>query len=209
MNKNTKNIILIVFLSILKIVSEISFVAFIMKNIEKLFLFLFCIFIFFIYLVGGIVTPLPEIPKEKQGKFPFEIVYSVNGEQYRKEGTFVCKCKTAYIPFATEKYWYWSSNLKKEDSDVLCEINGTKIYFDCGKAEYYMVLPETSADYTPGQYIYYQNSDGYHKLNLQEAKEQLGIEIISAKFSDPIENEFEYRTVDKIRLFLTGGEKDN
>jgi len=146
----------------------------------------------------------PQIPEIQYGKFPFEIVYSVDGEIYEVKDVFVCEYKGIGHPFDGEKELEWQTYIGssgERDFELFEAENRKGIYIDLGNEEYYMMGKKPYDEYVPGEYLH----DGYHKLNLQEAKEQLGIEIISAKFSDPIENEFEYRTVDKIRLFLFGG----
>lgn len=152
-----------------------------------------------------LMIPDPPVPEIEYGRFPYEIVYSVEGEELKKADTLEFKYTTRSDYDRVEKSAFWWSS---EYSVLLCEIKGQEIYIDGGDGDYYMMNEKPYKEYVPGQYIYYYGDSGKIKLSLEEAKEQLGIEIISAKFSDPIENEFEYRTVDKIRMFLTGGGED-
>ncbi len=74
---------------------------------------------------------------------------------------------------------------------LLYETDEYRIYIDGGYANYYMQYDERYEDYEPGQSITRVGEGGaYKEYTLEEAKEQLGIEIISAKFSEPIENYF-------------------
>ena len=165
----------------------------------------------FFYLINAIImlfVPNPPVPEIQYGKFPVEIVYRVNDEVFEKNDVLIFEYNTYSDYEQIQKTWNWSTTSTTGKFNTLCEIQGEEIYIDCGNSDYYMMNEKPYEDYVPGQYIYYYGDSGKIKLSLEEAKEQLGIEIISAKFSDPIENEFEYRTVDKIRMFLTGGGED-
>ena len=168
--------------------------------------FLGIIFLFIQDLVN-LFKVAPKVPEIQYAKFPFEIVYSVDGEIYEVKDVFVCEYKGIGHPFDGEKELEWQTYIEssgERDFELFEAENRKGIYIDLGNEEYYMMGKKPYDEYVPGEYLH----DGYHKLNLQEAKEQLGIEIISAKLSDPIENEFEYRAGDKIRMFLTGGGED-
>ncbi len=134
--------------------------------------------------ISMLILPNPPVPEIEYGSFPYEIVYSVDGEEFKKVDTLEFKYATESDYDRVEKIAFWGSS---EYFVLLCEIQGEKIYIDGGSGKYYMMNEKPYEDYVPGQYIYYYDS-GKVKLSVEEAKEQLGIEIISTKFSEPIEN---------------------
>lgn len=206
MTKNSKHIILMVLLCLARIIIDIFAILLIFKYRVAIYgtlAMIFLCFAFAVYNFDNILTlPNPPMPEITYGEFPFEIVYSVDGEVFQKSDVIICECKVDYTPeygkrlLFTEKYQSGTDN-------ILCEKMGVDIRIDCGNPEYYLLSEKPCEDYVPGQYIYYEGYYfDYTELTSSEAKEQLGIEIISAHFSEPIENEFEYRTIDKIRLFI-------
>ena len=152
-------------------------------------------------------VPAPPVPDIQQQSFPYEIVYSIDEEVFNKTDILEYKYKAYSDVEQLEKNWRWESSSGTGTFNLLCEIEDEKIYIDCGNAQYYMTGEKPYDEYTPGEYVYYYDDDDEKiKLTHKEAKEKFGIEIISKKFSEPIENEFKYKTVDKIRLFLFGKE---
>jgi len=155
----------------------------------------------------------PQIPEIQYGKFPFEIVYSVDGEIYEVNDVFACKYEGIDYR-GGEKKLKWNTYLENSGESYLklCDVEKSgqlqSICLDLGNVNYYMLSDEKDENYSPGEYVF--NIRYPRKpISLEDAKKDYDIEIISAKFSDPIENEFEYRTVDKIRLFLFGGGKED
>ena len=154
------------------------------------------IYFFLIWFVGTMIyefskpismltLPNPPVPEIEYGSFPYEIVYSVDGEEFKKADTLEFKYTIESDYDRVEKIAFWGSS---EYFVLLCEIQGEKIYIDGGNGKYYMMNEKPHEEYVPGHYIYYYGDTGKKELSLEEAKKQLGIEIISTKFSEPIEN---------------------
>ncbi len=120
-----------------------------------------------------------DSPEVLSGEFPFEIVYSIDGETFEYRDTFVCECRVDDAQH--NEYSMWEESYKYNDDNTIHSIDGKKVRIDCGNAKYYLLSEKPYIDYTPGQYIYYDNNE----LTQKEAKEVLGLEIISTKFSEP------------------------
>ena len=80
---------------------------------------------------------------------------------------------------------------------------GYRLCLYAGSPEYYMMESfPPYGDHVPGEYLHSSGNDRREEISFEEAKEKYGLEIISATFSEPIENKLEYRKIDKIRLFI-------
>jgi hypothetical protein len=210
MSKKTKKILLIALGCIILVV-----LGFIYKWWVYIFLAL-CGWVWFfgtfmMYLTDTIhllFVAAPPVPEIQYGEFPFEIVYSIDGEVFNKTDTMKYE-NAVYSDYdSLVKHQGWRAK-HEEDAELLCEIDGYSIYLDCGNGYYYMQNEKNYDDYIPGEAMYWISGGSTHGITFEEAKEEFGVEIISTKFSEPIENgEGEYRTIDKIRLFLFGGGED-
>ena len=145
-------------------------------------------FLFIDYYKGPDEEDFPTPPAITYGEFPYEIEYSINGEKYETSDSFIFEYTTKY-EFGGKVTWNWGTLYSLDI--LLYETDEYRIYIDGGYADYYMQYDERYEDYSPGQCITRVGEGGaYKKYTLEEAKEQLGIEIISAQFSEPIENYF-------------------
>ena len=227
MNKKSSDILLIVVAIIVRITTNIFFINLIILLSDWILKFNYSI-IFYIFIGFIILTEIlkyifedflyillvpQQIPQIQYGKFPFEVVYTVDGELFVVKDTFVCEYKNTFFKFKDKDY-EWNTYLENSGESYLklCDVEKSgqlqSICLDLGNVNYYMLSDEKDENYSPGEYVF--NIRYPRKpISLEDAKKDYDIKIISAKFSDPIENEFEYRTVDKIRLFLFGGGKED
>ncbi len=156
-------------------------------------------------LVCWITLPAPEVPAIEYYEFPFEVVYSIDDEVFEISDSIVYEYKGINMDDIV-KQLKWDTYLKDagtEYIELLDAGNGYSVCLYAGSPEYYMMecFPPYG-DHVPGEYLHYSYNHRGEHLTAEEAKEKYGLEIISATFSEPIENELEYRTVDKIRLFF-------
>ena len=154
------------------------------------------------------VLPAPEVPDIKYAEFPFEIVYSIDGETFEFNDVYVCKYKGIDLDYTDSKILVWNTYLKHSDTEhvELMPYNSSgSLCLYLGSPEYYMMGSFPGyGEHVPGEYIHHSLNHKREEISFEEAKEEYGLEIISTKFSEPIENKLEYRTIDKIRLFLFG-----
>ena len=103
MTKNSKHLILMVLLCLARIIIDIYAILLIFKYrvaIYSTLAMIFLSFAFAIYNFDNILTlPNPPIPKITYGEFPFEIVYSVDGEVFQKSDVIICECNMANVCF--------------------------------------------------------------------------------------------------------------
>ncbi len=101
---------------------------------------------------------------------------------------------------------YWNESLKSgDDKFAICTIENVPIYMDYGNAEHYMMPHYPFYNYSPGEYIYFFLEGERYELSLDEAKEQLNIEIVSKNFPKPIENKLIHgaHNIAKILFMIT------
>jgi hypothetical protein len=201
MNEKTKKIILIVIGSIIKIGSTAAITAFLLKWWRSIVGAVMMIGIFFGLLIYELISPIilfmtPEPPKPliEYGEFPFEIVYSVNGEVFNKTGKLRFKYRTYTDYDRLEKKAFWEGYYLNDPPYLLHQVGSQYIYIDCGQDEYYMMNEKPYDGYEPGEYFYYYVNYKKTDLTPEEAKEKFGIEIISKKFSEPLKNN-EYENI--------------
>lgn len=161
------------------------------------FLALFAIPWLIIY--GGIwLSPNPLKPHTTYGEFPFELVYSIDGEIVKINDVFVCEYNGIEANEGTGKEIKWKSYLKSTNQEnlILYQANDIKIICSIGTAEYYMSEPEYYETYgdeeiSPILSLYqdYGNITSSHVLS-DEEKEKYKIKLISWRFSNPIENTY-------------------
>jgi len=195
MSKKAKEIILIAIICIIKLLLNVLSAILILKYFDSIVSVIFgsvvmltmCLGFFFLNTMFYIFTLPFFLFQTTYGEFPFEIVYSIDGEVFEKQGVAVCELErnfdTVYGP-RLDLVMYFD---KAYDNDILCT-EPYEIEIDCGNARYYLDGEKSYEDYVPGEYIRYFSEGKYHKLTLEEAKEEFGIEIISAKFSEPLVN---------------------
>jgi len=193
MSKKAKEIILIAVAGVVRLGVNIAVVDFICKywieiTVVITMLFYLLCYISFYFLFYFITMPFLSVPETSYAEFPFEIVYSVDGEVFENRGVVISTCSP---DFELERGAYCSVDEEfKEsfDDDILLTKDDYDVRIDCGNASYYLLDSKLDEDYAPGQYIYYVFKGQEHTFTLEEAKEEFGIEIISTKFSEPIKN---------------------
>ena len=188
MSKKTKEIILIAIICIIKLSLNALPIILIVKEWDSFVGLALGFFVFFAFLLYYF-TSMDSLPEREitYGEFPFEIVYTIDEEEFEKQGIAICKCKKTFdLVYGA----YWDFEMYFDDSyddDILCtELYEIKI--DCGNASYYLDGEKPYEKYVPGEYIWYFSEGKYYELTLEEAKEEFGIEIISTKFSEPLVN---------------------
>ncbi len=141
-------------------------------------------------------APEPPEPRIKEGEFPFEIVYEIDGQRVTMQDVYVCRYAGSSSLVTGGKVRYWKGYVKStgERSPMLLKENGTKVMFFIGDPEYYM--GDDPGEWEPE--VYYVNAYNNNPLVSQgwpeddeELLEDYGIKIISYKLAEPIENSFE------------------
>ena len=143
----------------------------------------------------AILEPAPPAPQETYGEFPFELTYKINGEIITVKDIYVCEYAGVGWSEAGGKYRKWSGYIKGcgESAIFITEDSDRKIFCFVGDAEFYMndeQYPE-ERPLTPRLYDVKKNVNVMNSLNQDEIVAIYNIEIVSWKFSKPIENSFE------------------
>ncbi len=148
-------------------------------------------------IYGGIwLSPDPPKPQVTSGEFPFELVYSLDGETITINDIIVCEYDGIGMNEGVGKYIKWKSYLKSNNKEnlVLFEDGNKKIICGIGSPDYYMGNTENSDIDTviPNLVIYedYGEITSSHALS-QEEMEEYKIKLLSWEFSKPINNTFE------------------
>ncbi len=144
----------------------------------------------------AILEPDPPTPEETYGEFPFELTYKINGEIITIKDIYVCEYAGVGWSEAGGKYRKWNGYVKGsgETSIFITEDSDRKIFCFVGDAEFYMndeQYPE-KRPLTPHLYSVKKNADIMNSLHQDEIAALYNIEIVSWKFSEPIENLFKY-----------------
>ena len=185
--KNKKLFIIIAIVIVAAIILPLLFALFIL-SIPTIFLSIYA------YL-----QPAPPKPEIIYGEFPFELVYSIDGEIITIQDTYVCEYDGWDVHSGSlSKVRAWDGYIKSTGADELILLEDGNLKFACslGSPEYYMSDPsKPTKEYTP--HIYYiedPNDFGGRSsgtLDIEPLLEKYKIKLISWKFSDPIENSFE------------------
>ena len=206
MSRNTKNFALAIFLSLTKIIVDVivgvALYKVFRKALYKLFLLFVGVFIMLCFAFHSILSfifiPSPTyVPEVKYAEFPFEITYSVDGKLFQKSDVLICECREDFDP-EFGKRLIFIERFKGDDKNVLCVSDRKDVLLDCGNAEYYLLSEKPQDAYAPGEYIYRYG----HKYTLKEAKERFKIEIISTKFSEPINNKMIFNPINMIKILV-------
>ena len=206
MKKSKRDVVLVIFLSVIKIIIDIIIIFKLLKKASDIFVGIFgismMIILTLIILFYGVIGYI-FIPTTMCREFPFEIVYSVGGETFEKSGVFIVEYKYDYERVSKPGMRIGQRFDRSKDSNLLCEIDGEKYFLYCGDSEYYYNPDNVAISDKPGDYIYYYDRHTHSniKFTLDEAEKLLGIKILSANFSDPVE-ELVYRPVDVINKLV-------
>ncbi len=149
----------------------------------------------FAYHVEMWLLPDPLKPQITSGEFPFELVYTLEGETVTVNDAFVCEYDGIGTDKGIGKHIKWKSYIKSSNQEnlVLLDKNNKRIVCTIGEPDYYMGNPEhNTQDVIPNLILFedYGDITTSHSLSEKEKKEYK-IKLISWKFSKPIENKFE------------------
>ena len=139
-------------------------------------------------------VPVPQI---KEGEFPFEIVYEIDGETVTVNDIYICEFDGFGWNEGVEKYRKWKGYIKSSGTKelILLEDGDLKFAVSVGSPEYYMSDPSCQwSENTPSIYYIKPNEFGgitSGSSDIEPLLEQYKLKLISWKFSDPIQNSFE------------------
>lgn len=143
------------------------------------------------------ILPDPPKPEIVYSEFPFEIVIKMSDETIEIKDIFICEYDGISANTGVGKYREWKGYVKgtKDHAILLKEDDGKKFYCSVGSPEVYMDDYDSGYDDNvinkPTVYCVEitPDSTSTHYFNESEMK-AYGIEIISYKFSEPIDNTF-------------------
>lgn len=136
-------------------------------------------------------------PQIKEGEFPFEIVYEIDGETVTINDVYVCEFAGFGWNEGVGKHRNWKGYFKStgEEKFVLLQDGNLKLAVAVGYPEYYMSDPTVHGiEYEP--YIYYVISPDdlggttSGVADIEPILEQYKIKLIRWNLSEPIENSF-------------------
>ncbi len=131
----------------------------------------------------------PPDPLQIKGEFPYKIVYTIYGQKYTKEGTFICEYEGISVNEGVGKYRKWKGYVSGTDKPyvVLYTSGNTEILCNIGEPEYYMNDTE-HPNYIKVVKPYLFSSI----IGMPESviKSQYKIEILEWTLSEPINNSF-------------------
>ena len=139
------------------------------------------------------------LPKVKEGRFNFSVTYEINGEETTYSGVYVCKYKGAYKTLVGEGI-NWEGYIENAEENGMIPIQTNEdgiIYIDLYFVpEYFMGDPDAILFDVPAPTLYmvYHNDDlesGSYEADQEILATNYGVRLISYKYADPIENEFE------------------
>ena len=139
---------------------------------------------------------VPE-PQIKEGEFPFEMVYEIDGETITVNDIYVCEFDGFDWNKGVGKHRKWKGYIKSSGTEVLIllEDGDLKFAVSVGSPEYYMSDPTCPySENTPSIFYIEPNEFGgitSGVLDIEPLLEQYKLKLISWKFSEPIENSFE------------------
>ena len=134
------------------------------------------------------LTPPPPRPEVEYAEFPFEIVYTIDDEEFTVNDIYVCEFEGFKSNETGDKKRDWKGYIKStgDFNVVLIEDGNLEIRCDIGSPRYYMSDPEYGTEeHTP--YIYV---NGTIPEKIDEIIEQYNVELVSWNLSEPIENEY-------------------
>ena len=167
-----------------------------MKKI-KLFICVVLVTMFTLLLSGCAAVVL--LPKVKEGRFDFSVTYEINGEEKTCSGVYVCKYDGAYKTLAGEGI-DWEGYIENGEENGVIPIQTNEdgiIYIDFYFVpEYFMGDPDAILFDVPAPALYmvYHDDDpdsASYETDQEILATNYGVRLISYKYADPIENEFE------------------
>ena len=139
---------------------------------------------------------VPE-PQIKEGEFPFEIVYEIDGEIITVNDVYICEFDGFDWNEGVGKHRKWKGHIKSSEAEelILLEDGDLKFAVSVGSPEYYMSDPSCQwSENTPSIYFIKPNKLGgitSGSSNIETLLEQYKLKLISWNFADPIQNSFE------------------
>jgi hypothetical protein len=139
---------------------------------------------------------VPE-PQIKEGEFPFEIVYEIDGKIITINDVYICEFDGFDWNEGVGKHRKWKGYIKSsgEKELILLEDGDLKFAVNIGSPDYYMNDPNCSySENTPSIYYIMPNEFGGTSsgvLDIEPLLEQYKLKIVSWEFSEPIQNSFE------------------
>ena len=139
---------------------------------------------------------VPE-PQIKEGEFPFEIVYEIDGEIITVNDVYVCEFGGFDWNEGVGKYRKWKGYIKSSGAEelILLEDGDLKFAVSIGSPEYYMGDPTCSYfENEPSIFYIKPNEFGGTTVGLSDIEsllERYKLKLVSWTFSEPIENSFE------------------
>ncbi len=175
----------------------IAIIIVVIVLLPAILMFSLSLFAWSAIFIGGWLSPDPPKPEVTYAEFPFEIVYTVEGETVTVNDIYVCEYVGVGWDEGRGKYRQWKGYIKSsgEDDLILLEDENYKLACSVGDSGYYMSDPSMPTEkFTP--HVYYIRS---HKsdivslgtMDIEQLKEQYKIKLISWKLSSPIQNSFE------------------
>lgn len=147
---------------------------------------------------GEWLSPDPPTPHITYGEFPFELVYTIDGETVTINDVYICEYEGISIDEGQGKHVEWKGYIQssRQEQVVLLVRDTEQIVCEIGEPEYYMgdaAYCEAFGieDVTPCLVMIENDGEisSCHVLDDEEKKEY-HIEIISWRFSKPIQNTF-------------------
>lgn len=137
-------------------------------------------------------------PEIKEGEFPFEIVYEINGETIKINDIYVCEFDGFDWNEGVGKHRKWKGYIKSSGAKelILLEDGDLKLAVSVGFPEYYMSDQSITQikELTPSIYYIKPNELGGTSsgvLDIEPLLEQHKLKLVSWNFSEPIQNSFE------------------
>ena len=167
-----------------------------MKKI-KLFICVVLVTMFTSLLSGCAAVVL--VPKVKEGRFNFSVTYEINGEEKTYSGVYVCKYVGAYKTLVGEGI-DWEGYVENGEENGVIPIQTNEdgiIYIDFYFVpEYFMGDPDAILFDVPAPALYmvYHDDDpdsASYETDQEILATNYGVRLISYKYAEPIENEFE------------------
>lgn len=143
------------------------------------------VMLFLMYHTSG--TPL-KTPKEKHGEFPFELVYTLNGEQVEIRDTLIVDYSKTTRGADGKSCYQWDSRLesgkdwpKRHTNSIVIFDKEETILFRLGPSDYYMGFEEAYTNV--GTFLLAETGVDLSRETLYE---NYGIQIIRARLSSPL-----------------------
>lgn len=144
---------------------------------------------------------IPELPDPEvtYGRFPFKLVYEVDGERITVEDTYIIEYKGWHWGFDEGSYYHWDTSVTRKlpresvsqyfDRVLVIKKSTPQIRFIIGSPEYYFGLEEDQwyihHNVKPGDFVINSREyTGY--ISEEELYEKYGIKIIEKYVSPPL-----------------------